>query len=153
MKRILIGCAILLIAIFACSCNKDELTIRQVYDFSLSTWYLPSTIGQNEEVEIRFTLKREGEYTGTVYTISYVLLQGTGSVYDYYGNWKIFLWSQEPYELRNISNYDSSDPSRLKFTLYFKNTGTKNPKIRFMTTDNFGQRVDLDIEFEYESGS
>lgn len=48
------------------SCN-DGIDVRQDYDFSLSTWYLPSGIKQGEPVEIRFTFWREGFFAATEY--------------------------------------------------------------------------------------
>lgn len=147
MKGVVIGLMVGFIALVAYSCKKDELDIRQAYDFTLTHWYLPKTVVRNQEVEIRFTLNRSGEYAGTVYKISWVQMDGAGQVYD---TDKVYLEPQEPYDMRDLANYDGSDPSGLTFTLYFRNTGTKSPKLKFIAIDNFGQRFDVDIEFEYE---
>lgn len=56
----------LLAVLSLASCN-DGIDVRQDYDFSLSTWYLPSGIKQGEPVEIRFTLWREGFFAAAEY--------------------------------------------------------------------------------------
>ncbi len=133
----------LLAALWLAACN-DKLETERVYGFSLSHWYLQEEITPGDTVEIRFTLRRDGNYAGASYRVGYTQLSGEGEVFDCE---ELKLVSRESVELGKIVGLDKSDPLAWVFTLYYRNTGGKDPQLQFFVTDNFGQRQELDVDF------
>lgn len=143
MKRILIGLAAIAACLFAASCN-DKLDIRQGYDFSLSSWYIQSSIEPNEEVEIRFYLDRTGNWNGAEYRIGYVQIEGRGEVYDDDG---VRLVNREMHRLAAIPGLDTQNPNRYVFTLFYRNLSEKRAEVKFIVTDNFGAEREQTVKF------
>lgn len=141
------GCTLALLACLLTGCD-DRLEVRQAYDFSLSSWYLQEGIRPDETVEIRITLNREGDYREASYRIGYIQLEGDGEVTDLEGK---KLVNREMTGLSEIAGLDTTDICRQVFTLFYRNTGEDNPKIRFVAVDNFGVERTLDIPFSIES--
>ena len=132
-------CAGLLAA--ACS---DGIEVRQEYSFKISTWPLPAEVAPGEEVEIRFTLEREGDYAGAEYGFSWVQTDGKGTLRDSRG---MYYTDREEYELRVVPDLDVSDPLAWRFTLWYRPTGSDDPSLRFIVTDNFGQQQEAECSF------
>lgn len=57
-----------MIMLNACS---NTLDITQVFPFTVETMPVPKEVRQGETVEIRCTLKAEGDFSGTAYTVRY----------------------------------------------------------------------------------
>ena len=81
-------------------------------------------------MEIRFTLEREGDYAGAEYGFSWVQTDGKGTLRDSRG---MYYTDREEYERR--------------FTLWYRPTGSDDPSLRFIVTDNFGQRQEVECSF------
>ena len=141
IKLLFMGCMLSFVACMLTACN-DSLEVQQAYDFSLVSWYLQEDIERDETVEIRLTLNREGNYSEAVYKIGYIQMEGDGEVFDSDGN---RLVNREMTDLDTISGLDTTDICHQFFTLYYKNTGKDNPKIRFVVSDNFKVERTLDI--------
>lgn len=73
--------AVAVASLLLVSCN-DKIDVNREYDFALSCWHLPSEIVPGEQVEIRFTLTRQGDFKGAEYYIGYIQLEGKGEVSD-----------------------------------------------------------------------
>ena len=140
-----VAAALLLLA----SCN-DKIDVNREYDFALSCWHLPAEIVPGEQVEIRFTLTRQGDFKGAEYYIGYIQLEGKGEVSDSGGT---LLGNRELYELRAMPGLDGSDPCRQLFTLYYTVTSDKRSEIRFVLIDNFGRERKLEVSFDSERKS
>lgn len=139
-------CAVVLsMMLYACD---DELNVKQDYDFSFSSWYLPSAIKADEEVEIRLTLDREGDYRPAEYYIGYIQLEGKGQVHDRNGN---ILVTREIYPLNRISGLNRDHPTRQVFTLWYKNLADEPSQIKFIIEDSFGRQRELILGFQTES--
>jgi len=69
----------MLVACIVCACN-DRLDINPVYGFDLLVMPVPKKIVQNETVEIRCQLAKEGDYSGTKYFIRYFQPDGKGEL-------------------------------------------------------------------------
>lgn len=147
LKLLFMGCMLSFMAYMLTACN-DSLEVQQAYDFSLVSWYLQEGIEQDETVEIRLTLNREGNYREAAYKVGYIQLEGDGEVFDSGGN---RLVNREMTDLTCIPGLDTSDVCRQVFTLYYKNTGKENPKIRFVISDNFRAECTLDIPFSIKN--
>lgn len=140
------GCALAWQACTLAGCD-DHLEVQQAYDFSLSSWYLQEGIAPDETVEIRLTLNREWDYREARYRIGYIQLDGDGEVFDEDGG---RLANRELTDLSGIAGLDTTDICRQVFTLFYRNTGEGNPKVRFVAVDNFCVERTLDIPFSIE---
>ncbi|WP_443776689.1 TraQ conjugal transfer family protein [Alistipes ihumii] len=143
LKTIIAGCTAILSLLVLGACD-DTIHVQQKYGFALSTWYFPQTIRQGEAVEIRFTLTREGYFTGAEYFISYVQTEGSGEVCDTGG---ALLISREYYALRDIPGIENG-----VFTLFYTSLSDRPSRLKFTVTDNFGQMQELEIEFQNGNG-
>lgn len=131
------------------SCD-DKLDVRQDYDFSLSSWHLPSDIRVGEEVEIRFTLAREGDYLPAEYYIGYIQMEGKGEVFDGEGN---RLVNREIHPLKDIPDLNRDNPKKQVFTLWYKSLSDKPAELKFVVEDNFGQHREMTVSFDVETSS
>lgn len=147
MKIIIGACMVVLCVWLLCSCN-DKIEVKQDYDFALSSWHLQSEIKNGEEVEIRLTLRRQGDFLGAEYYLGYIQMEGNGEVYDSEGT---FLVNRELYELREISGLDASDPSAQVFTLFYRSLSDKKSVVKFVVEDNFHQHRELEISFSNDT--
>lgn len=148
MKIKLIASSIMLTLLCLLGSCDDKLEVQQAYDFSLTSWYLQSTISPEETVEIRLTLDRSGSYEEARYQIGYIQIEGSGEVYD---KKNTPLVNREMQPLDSIAELDGSDPCRQVFTLFYHNRSSKNAEIKFVVTDNFHQERELDISFATET--
>lgn len=148
MKNLLLG----LLAIFTMivgGCNKNELSIfkeesgRAVeaitgYDFAITMRPLPVSIRKYFSVDIQMRIVPEGIEPSTKYTVSFIQLEGYGTLEDEEGN----------YLSQNIS-YDLKSKN---FTLKYTSYGETEHYFVLTIKDNFGnvrkQRIKLmpDIE-------
>lgn len=148
MKIKLIASSIMLTLLCLLGSCDDKLEVQQAYDFSLTSWYLQKTISPDETVEIRLTLNRNGNYGETRYQIGYIQIEGSGEVYD---KKNVRLVNREMQPLDSIAELDNSDPCRQVFTLFYRNRSSKNAEIKFVVTDNFHQKRELDVSFQSET--
>lgn len=62
---------LLAFAVFCLSACNHELDIQQAYPFTVETMPVQKNIVNGQTVEIRCTLKRQGKFANTRYTIRY----------------------------------------------------------------------------------
>ena len=148
MKIKLIASSIMLTLLCLLGSCDDKLEVQQAYDFSLTSWYLQKTISPDETVEIRLTLNRSGNYEEARYQIGYIQMEGSGEVYD---KKNVRLMNREMQPLDSIAELDGSDPCRQGFTIFYRNRSSKNAEIKFVVTDNFHQKRELDVSFQSET--
>ena len=65
--------------LLALACNS-KLDIHQAYLFDLVTMPVPKRIVQGETIEIRCQIVKEGDYTGTRFSIRYFQTDGKGEL-------------------------------------------------------------------------
>ena len=69
---------VLALAGFCLSACNHELDIQQAYPFTIETMPVQKHIAKGQTAEIRCTLKREGNFADTRYTIRYFQPDGKG---------------------------------------------------------------------------
>lgn len=69
---------LLALAVFCLSACNHELDIQQAYPFTVETMPVQKSIVKGQTVEIRCTLKRQGKFANTRYTIRYFQPDGKG---------------------------------------------------------------------------
>ena len=121
------------LALFCLSaCNRD-LDVRQSYPFFVEAMPVQKSIAKGETAEIRCSLKREGYFTGTHYTIRYFQPDGKGTL-----------------RMDNGITFKPNDRYPLtkeEFRLYYTSLSTDHQTIDVYVEDNFGQTVKLSFEF------
>lgn len=122
-------------------CN-DGIQVQQAYDFSISTWHLPEQTRPGEVVEVRFTLRRQGDFKGATYRIGYIQIAGHGEVFDNDGQ---HIVNRETMPLVDVADLDTRNPCELLFTLYYRNIGPEKSQARFFVVDNFGLERSIDV--------
>ena len=125
----------LLIACVFCGCN-DMLEIQQKYSFDLITLPVPKRIKQNETVEIRCQIVKEGNYAGARYQIRYFQPDGRGELSLNDGR---MLTPNDLFQLENDT-----------FRLYYTSRCTESQTIDIYIVDNFGQVVQKRFSFSHE---
>ena len=134
-KITLIAC-ISVIFLLNTSCNND-LDIRNDYAFDLEIMPIQSKIMQQETVEIRCQLIREGIYEDAGYNIHYFQSGGTGT-----------LKMDDGTQLEPNNSYRLPDD---KFSLYYTSTCTEQQAFDIYITDNAGQVVQKTFTFQHEN--
>ena len=130
MKRYILY--IVLLYILGNGCN-DKLDIQQAYKFSIATMPVPSQIKKGETIEIRFQIKREGEYKDTKYYIRYFQPSGEGS-----------LKTNAGLQFTPTDRYPLEDTI---FRLYYTSTCTDQQNIDIYVEDSFGQVEKITFNF------
>lgn len=133
----------------AMGCNKNELSIfkeesgRAVevitgYDFTIAMRPLPERIRKYFSVDIQLRIVPEGIEPSTKYTISFIQLEGNGTLEDEAGN---YLSQNISYDLKNKN-----------FTLKYTSYSDTDHYFMLTIKDNFGnvrkQRIKLMPEIE-----
>ena len=140
MKRSILGAiwvmGVLSFAGFClCSCTP-ELDVQQAYDFSLQTLPVQKDIIKGSVAEIRCSLKAEGDFKDTRYTIRYFQPDGKGELRLEDGT---LLSTNDRYLLM-----------QKEFRLYYTSHSTDRQTIDVYVEDNFGQAVKLSFNFNNE---
>ena len=74
-------CLIAAMSFTLVSCD-DDMDIQQSYPFTVEVMPVPNKVVKGQTVEIRCELKKEGDFSGTLYTIRYFQFEGEGSLKD-----------------------------------------------------------------------
>ena len=114
-----------------------ELDVRQDYSFSLSTLPVQKDIIKGAVAEIRCSLKAEGDFKDTRYTIRYFQPDGKGEL-----------------RLDNGTLLSPNDRYLLiqkEFRLYYTSHSTDRQTIDVYVEDNFGQKKELHFSFNGKS--
>ncbi|MCH5685536.1 DUF3872 domain-containing protein [Niabella sp. W65] len=115
------------------SCKKKDLTIQQNFPFEVEVMPVPKGIKNKQKVEIRISIKSEGNYSGTKYFIRYFQYDGKGQLQ--YQDKKAYL-PNDLYEL----------PSK-EFRLYYTSQSTVSQSFDVWISDNFGNEKQLSFMF------
>ena len=126
-----------IIALFFCVACNDKLDIQQAYKFTIITMPVPSEVKRGETVEIRFEIKREGEYKDTKYYIRYFQPSGTGVLKKSEG---LLFTPNDRYLLENTI-----------FRLYYTSNSTDQQTIDVYVEDSFGQVEKVTFSFTNKS--
>ena len=140
MKRNILGAiwviGVLSFAGFCLSSCTPELDVQQAYDFSLQTLPVQKDIVKGQTAEIRCTLKRDGRFADTRYTIRYFQPDGKGTL-----------------RMDNGTVFKPNDRYPLTkevFRLYYTSASTDRLIIDVYVEDNFGQTIKLSFNFNNE---
>ena len=118
---------------FCLSACDHELDIQQAYPFTVETMPVQKHIVKGQTTEIRCTLKREGNFADTHYTIRYFQSDGKGQL-----------------KMDDGTVFKPNDRYPLnkeEFRLYYTSASTDQQTIDVYVEDNFGQMVKLSFEF------
>jgi len=126
----------MLVACIVCACN-DSLDIIQVYGFDLQTLPVPKTVAQNETVEIRCQLVKQGNYIGTKYFIRYFQTDGKGELRLDDGTL--------------LTPNDLFPLTKDVFRLYYTSRSTDQQTLDVYIVDNSGQVVQKTFSFSGEN--
>jgi len=127
----------LLLAAIVCACNSS-LDINKIYGFDLVTMPIPKKIIENETIEIRCELVREGFYKGTRYCIRYFQPDGKGELRLDDGTL--------------LTPNDLFPLTKEIFRLYYTSRSTDQQTIDIYIEDSFGQTVKKTFSFSNEKG-
>jgi hypothetical protein len=138
MKKTAIISIVTAMMLLFVGCN-DKLDVQQMYEFTVTTMPVQTTIKSGETVEIRCQLNRFGRYQGAKYYINVFQLEGKGLLQNEKGNTFV---SNDSYEL------DSE-----VFRLYYTSLCLVQQVIDITIYDNFNQEFKLSFSFTNESGT
>ena len=125
-------CLIAAVSFILVSCD-DDMDIQQSYPFTVEVMPVPNKITKGQTVEIRCELKKEGDFTGTLYTIRYFQFEGEGSLKMAGG---ITFLPNDRYLLENE-----------KFRLYYTAEGEEAHNFIVVVEDNFKNSYELEFDF------
>ena len=141
MKRNILGAiwvmGVLSFAGFCLSICTPELDVQQAYNFSLQTLPVQKDIVKGAVAEIRCSLKAEGDFRDTRYTVRY---------FQPYGKEELRL---EDGTL--LSPNDCYLLMQKEFRLYYTSHSTDRQTIDVCVEDNFGQKKELHFSFNGKS--
>ena len=127
---------VLALAVFCLSaCNRD-LDVRQSYPFTVEAMPVQKSITKGETAEIRCTLKREGNFADTHYTIRYFQPDGKGQLKMDDGT--VFKPNDRYPLIREV------------FRLYYTSLSTDRQTIDVYVEDNHGRMQQLNFSFNNE---
>ena len=140
MKRKILGAiwvmGVLSFAGFCLSSCTPELDVQQAYDFSLQTLPVQKDIIKGAVAEIRCSLKAEGNFKDTRYTIRYFQSDGKGLLRN--DNGTVFK-PNDRYPL-----------TKDVFRLYYTSLSADRQTIDVYVEDNFGRVQQLTFSFNNE---
>ena len=125
-------CLITAVSFTLVSCD-DDMDIQQSYPFTVEVMPVPNKITKGQTVEIRCELKKEGDFTGTLYTIRYFQFEGEGSLKMDNG---ITFLPNDRYLLENET-----------FRLYYTAEGEEAHNFIVVVEDNFKNSYELEFDF------
>ena len=129
-------CLIAAMSFTLVSCD-DDMDIQQSYPFTVEVMPVPNKVVKGQTVEIRCELKKEGDFSGTLYTIRYFQFEGEGSLKMDNG---ITFLPNDRYLLENE-----------KFRLYYTSECDESQSLTITVEDNFGNACEWELEFNNES--
>lgn len=129
-------CLIAAVSFTIVSCD-DDMDIQQSYPFTVEVMPVPNKVVKGQTVEIRCELKKEGDFSGTLYTIRYFQFEGEGSLKMDNG---ITFLPNDRYLLENE-----------KFRLYYTSECDESQSLTITVEDNFGNACEWELEFNNDS--
>lgn len=141
MKTTILSIALIIFGLSLSGCGKPA--VQTAYDFSLSSWHLPNSAKNGDEIEIRFYLTRAGDFRDAAYRFGYIQLDGRGRLYN---TNRVIYPSREEHPLEAVPDLDTSNPKRWVYTLTYRHLGPNKSSLRFFVIDNFGNQRTYDVE-------
>ena len=129
-------CLIVAVSFTLVSCD-DDMDIQQSYPFTVEVMPVPNKVVKGQTVEIRCELKKEGDFSGTLYTIRYFQFEGEGSLKMDNG---ITFLPNDRYLLENE-----------KFRLYYTSGCSEAQNFIVVVEDNFGNAYELEFDFNNQN--
>ena len=129
-------CLIAAMSFTLVSCD-DDMDIQQSYPFTVEVMPVPNKVTKGQTVEIRCELKKEGDFSGTLYTIRYFQFEGEGSLKMDNG---ITFLPNDRYLLENE-----------KFRLYYTSECDESQSLTITVEDNFGNSFEWETDFNNDS--
>lgn len=123
----------LTLVLFCLSACNHELDIQQTYPFTVETMPVQKHIVKGQTVEIRCTLKREGNFIDARYTIRYFQPDGKGQLKMNDGT--VF----KPNDRYPLNNEE--------FRLYYTSASSDQQTVDVYIEDSFSQMVKLSFVF------
>ena len=125
--------AIIISSITLVSCNKEELEIQDDFPFEVKVMPVPTDIANGDTVEIRLTIQRAGNYSGTHYFIRYFQFEGQGTL----------RYSDEsPYQPNDLYSLPAE-----QFRLYYTSQSAVSQSFDIWISDNFGNEKQVSFQF------
>ena len=126
--------AILTASVTLVSCSKDdELEIQNDFPFEVNVMPVPKDVANGQTVEIRISIQRIGNYTGTQYYLRYFQFDGTGTL-QYY--------DEPPYLPNDLYPLQAE-----QFRLYYTSTSTVSQSFEVWISDSFGNEKQVSFQF------
>jgi len=134
LQPIYVFLAILTASVSLVSCSKDdELEIQNDFPFEVKVMPVPKNITKGQTVEIRITIQRKGNYTGTQYALRYFQFDGQGSLKHY---------DEPPYLPNDLYPLPTE-----QFRLYYTSTSSVSQSFEIWISDSFGNEKQLSFQF------
>ncbi len=126
--------AILTASVTLVSCSKDdELEIQNDFPFEVNVMPVPKDVANGQTVEIRITIQRIGNYTGTQYYLRYFQFDGTGTLRYY---------DEPPYLPNDLYPLPTE-----QFRLYYTSASTVSQSFEVWISDSFGNEKQISFQF------
>lgn len=114
------------------SCAKEELEIKQNFDYEVTMQKYRTDVEVNKPVDLVFFIKNAGKYEGVQYSVNYFLRQGSGQLYDRKNQ---LLGDNTPYRVQG-------DTLQIRYTP----TSQGDHTIEVEFSDNFGLRKEINVK-------
>lgn len=126
--------AILAASVSLVSCGKDnELEIQNDFPFEVNVMPVPKDVANGQTVEIRITIQRIGNYTGTQYYLRYFQFDGQG---------KLRYYNDPPYLPNDLYPLPTE-----QFRLYYTSTSAVSQSFDVWFSDSFGNEKQISFQF------
>lgn len=124
---------VLALAGFCLSACNRELDVQQAYGFTIEAMPVQKNIVKGQTAEIRCTLKREGYFADTRYTIRYFQPDGKGT---------LRMDDGKPFKPN-----DRYPLEKQEFRLYYTSLSSERQTIDVYVEDNFKQVQKISFDF------
>lgn len=123
----------LLGGLFFTSCSNDDLDTQTDFPFEVTVMPVPKEIANRQTVEIRFTIKPQGNYQGTNYFIRYFQFDGQGD---------LRLFNDTPFQPNDLYPLPGE-----QFRLYYTSRSSVVESFDVWISDNSGNEQKLSFRF------
>lgn len=123
----------LLGGLFFTSCSNDDLDTQTDFPFEVNVMPVPKEIANRQTVEMRFTIKPQGNYQGTNYFIRYFQFDGQGD---------LRLFNDAPFQPNDLYPLPGE-----QFRLYYTSRSSVVESFDVWISDNSGHEQKLSFRF------
>ena len=108
--RIKIAFSLFLLMLGIVACHKETIATQKDFDFNVHLQKHRVEVPLNQSAEFVFVIERNGDYTGTSYTVTYFLREGNGILMQ---NGNSAILDNKPYLIAGDSIFINYTPSSL----------------------------------------